>query len=133
MPYRNPKARKTYAREWFRKNKERLLPIRNLALKKSRLADPERFKKYQFRSRLRRVFDISPEVYQVLLSFQNGKCAICGLIPEGKRLAVDHNHDTGKIRGLLCSRCNRFLVPSTASPEILRRAAEYLEHGPRRD
>lgn len=49
---------------------------------------------------------------QKLEDAQGACCAICGKkqVPEENRLAVDHNHKTGKVRGLLCYRCNKFLV-----------------------
>lgn len=68
--------------------------------------------------------------YEVMLLEQGGVCAICGNPPKegGRRLHVDHDHRTGKVRGLLCFRCNRFL-PSFATAEWLRRAAAYVESG----
>jgi len=48
----------------------------------------------------------SMKKYQRLLKEQNGTCALCTRNPIKKRLALDHNHETGRIRGLLCQRCN---------------------------
>lgn len=58
--------------------------------------------------KLRKKFGISYEQYKKILDRQDGKCSICGKTPEEnkKLLAVDHNHLTGKNRGLLCSSCN---------------------------
>lgn len=50
--------------------------------------------------------------YDALLKAQGGKCAICRARPKSKRLAVDHDHKTGAVRGLLCSRCNHDLMGS---------------------
>lgn len=47
--------------------------------------------------------------YQKLLESQGGRCAVCRQEPSKTALAVDHDHDTGLVRGLLCSRCNYFL------------------------
>lgn len=66
---------------------------------------------------------------------QNGVCAICGK-PETEKsrkgnvrsLHVDHNHDTGKVRGLLCGKCNRSIGVLGDSVQILRNAVKYLEH-----
>ena len=59
---------------------------------------------------LRKKFGISSEQYNEMLSAQNSKCAICGTdnfqFSHGKRAHVDHCHDTGLIRGLLCGKCN---------------------------
>lgn len=46
------------------------------------------------------------EQYDQMFEKQNGTCLLCNKIEIGKRLAVDHDHETGKIRGLLCQRCN---------------------------
>lgn len=59
--------------------------------------------------KLKQKFGISLEVYESLLEAQNGVCAICGEADPQKALAVDHDHDTGRIRGLLCTPCNRSL------------------------
>ena len=45
------------------------------------------------------------EYSQILLT-QKSRCAVCGCIPKNKRLAIDHNHTTGVVRGLLCPTCN---------------------------
>lgn len=77
-------------------------------------------------------FGIGLEDYQRMEQEQNGVCAICGK-PEtiernGKPrwMAVDHCHDTGKVRGLLCGRCNPMIGYADHSIEILTRAIDYL-------
>jgi hypothetical protein len=55
------------------------------------------------------VFNLSIEEYDRILNHQNGNCAICCRPPRKTRLAVDHDHKTGKIRGLLCWVCNKTL------------------------
>lgn len=85
-----------------------------------------------------RKYGLSAEEYELLLKAQGGVCAICGRPPEEvgtgrvKHLAVDHDHAKGGvIRGLLCSYCNyRILKSSTSKPDLLRAAADYLEHPP---
>lgn len=64
-----------------------------------------------FRARwLKHAYGISIETYDTILKSQDGVCALCTKsCATGKRLAVDHCHSTGKIRGLLCSHCNRSL------------------------
>lgn len=56
----------------------------------------------------------------------DGHCAICRCIPKGK-LALDHDHKTGKLRGLLCVLCNTALGKFKDDPDILMRAIEYLK------
>lgn len=74
--------------------------------------------------------------YDTLLRRQGGRCAICGCTPRTRRLAVDHDHTTGLVRGLLCSAnegasCNKGLLGSAHDDvEILRRAVRYLEQPP---
>jgi len=53
-------------------------------------------------------YKLTPAMYYAILNFQAGVCYLCGQTERvpGRRLAVDHDHDTGVIRGLLCSRCN---------------------------
>jgi len=65
--------------------------------------------------------------YDALFYDQGGVCAICHCPPvAGKSLSVDHDHDTGRVRGLLCDYCNRRLLIKKNTPEILERAASYL-------
>ncbi len=72
-----------------------------------------------------------PEYYQ-LLKEQGGVCAICGNLKTKERngktvaLSVDHNHKTGKIRGLLCSKCNFVLGNSNEDMNILANSITYL-------
>ena len=62
-------------------------------------------------TQLRIKFGITPQQYDVLLQGQGGTCAMCPAtsLTSGKRLAVDHDHATGTVRGLLCDLCNRAL------------------------
>lgn len=78
-----------------------------------------------------RKYGLSKEDYQRMQRAQNFKCAIClqqdfdekrGL----RRLCVDHDHKTDKVRGLLCSKCNTMLGMAKDNPEVLERAAAYL-------
>lgn len=90
--------------------------------------NPDRQKAIQKRSRLWRAFGLTLEDYFVMLEGQNGICAICKQPPkDGTFLAVDHNHRNGKIRGLLCWRCNSSMGKFNDDPALIRRAAEYLE------
>ena len=81
----------------------------------------------------KRKFGITQEQYEALLEAQNHKCAICAN-PEVatrngklKSLAVDHDHRTSRIRGLLCMACNTMLGNSRESPLTLCAAILYLE------
>ena len=73
-------------------------------------------------------YGISIEQYEKALDQQKGVCKICGRPPKRLRLAVDHDHKTGRVRGLLCMRCNRRLLGRGLEIAWLhRKAAEYLE------
>jgi hypothetical protein len=76
-------------------------------------------------------FGITLDDYNYLLTKQNNKCAICKKdVSEFKnKLAVDHDHNTGEIRGLLCFRCNFGLSYFSENPETLENAANYLKNG----
>lgn len=74
-------------------------------------------------------YGITAEEYDVMLAQQGGVCAICKAPPTTRRLAVDHDHETGKIRGLLCSRCNPALGMLLDKIEHAQSLIEYLERG----
>lgn len=76
---------------------------------------------------LKRDFGITLAQYNIKLESQGGVCAICSDPPGKRPLAVDHDHQTGKIRGLLCLTCNVGIGSLKDNSEILRRAITYLE------
>lgn len=76
---------------------------------------------------LKAKYGLSLEDYTALLEKQGGRCAVCGTPPDGRRLSVDHNHETGEVRGLLCLNCNTTLGKVGDSPEILMEAIAYLQ------
>ncbi len=81
----------------------------------------------QRRRLLLRRYGITEGQYSALLLEQGGRCAICREFPaEGENLAVDHDHKTKRVRGLLCHRCNRALGQFGESPDLLRSAIAYL-------
>ncbi|QUI30668.1 endonuclease VII domain-containing protein [Streptomyces alfalfae] len=82
-------------------------------------------------ARLQATYSLTAEEYQALFEYQGGRCAICRETRQ-RNLAVDHCHKTEAIRGLLCQRCNGHLLARGARdrPEVLRRAADYLENYP---
>lgn len=74
----------------------------------------------------RRVYGITLAEYDFMLTSQDGRCAICGDVPE-QRLQVDHDHETGEIRGLLCGSCNAGIALLCEAPETLEAAIAYLK------
>lgn len=74
-------------------------------------------------------YGLSPEEYYDLWQTQEGKCKICGVkLPDGEYLHVDHDKKTGKIRGLLCRKCNLGLGYFKDNSIILSQAKEYLDN-----
>lgn len=86
-------------KEYNRSEKGRLASRRNDTTPARRL--------YKRLRHIKRSYGVTLEQYDQMCEQQGGVCAICGSVdPNGRRLAVDHDHKTGKVRGLLCSRCN---------------------------
>lgn len=80
-------------------------------------------------SYLRRLYGLTKSDYDVMLMRQDGRCAICRRPPsvQIRRLGVDHDHRTGRIRGLLCSGCNVGIAGLREDPEVFAAALRYLE------
>ena len=77
---------------------------------------------------VRRQYGITLAEYEQMLRDQNNKCAICKNEDEveGRRLAIDHCHESGNVRGLLCGKCNRGLGLFYDNKELLDNAISYL-------
>ena len=89
-----------------------------------RRKEPERAAAVRRRARLKHAYGLSVEDVEAMLRDQDGKCAIC---LTASATDVDHDHETGAVRKLLCNRCNRTLGIAQDNPERLRAAARYLE------
>ena len=74
---------------------------------------------------LKKKYRLTVEDYDSMVRAQKGRCAIC--LEEG-RLFVDHNHKTGKVRGLLCNNCNRGIGLLKDEVNVLLNAARYVEN-----
>lgn len=75
-----------------------------------------------------KTFGLTIDDYEYMLKMQNNQCAICGTTKcdSGRRLAVDHCHVTGRVRGLLCRRCNQTIGKFNDSFFLLQQAADYV-------
>lgn len=99
---------KECSRKWRKENREK---VREVARKRS----------------LKCLYGITLDKYNEILNSQGGVCAICkGVNKTGKSLFVDHDHKTGKVRGLLCHRCNIVLGHARDEINILEKAIDYL-------
>jgi hypothetical protein len=95
------------------------------AYQRSRWADPE-FRARKRAEMLRREYGLSVREYEAMVERQGGACAICRTKPAA-RLCVDHCHKTGRVRDLLCDRCNLALGKCHDDPQLARKFADYLE------
>lgn len=116
----NVEAHRRNNKKWNRENRERF----NENKRRSAKNNPDSCKNIQLRNK----FGITLEEYKNILAKQNECCAICGeKCRTGKDLAVDHNHQTSKVRGLLCQGCNIGLGQFKESKIIFSNAIRYLK------
>jgi hypothetical protein len=74
---------------------------------------------------LKRMYGITNTIYEAMYEAQDGRCGICS--EPHRRLVVDHDHDSGRVRGLLCRKCNAAIGQLKDNPVLLRRALSWLE------
>jgi hypothetical protein len=92
------------------------------------------YRSYVIHTLIERNYGLTKEQYEALLEAQHGRCAICERTPEEtnrrrngcERLSVDHNHETGQVRGLLCASCNTLIGMARDDITVLQAAVEYL-------
>ena len=92
-------------------------------------SDPEKQKNAARRMKYKREYGITIEDYDEMLEAQGGRCAICRTDKpggSGKRFAVDHCHESKKVRGILCQSCNTALGHFKDNVLILEKAIDYL-------
>jgi len=101
--------RRLYQAKWRKENRDHY----NAWAREYHHKNKEHWKSRQRWYRIKFTYNITEEEYQKMLDEQNGVCKICGNLPTehgknkmSKVLHIDHDHKTGEIRGLLCSRCN---------------------------
>lgn len=107
--------------EWRKNNPE----------KRAKQQQREATKDYTRNKFLKYYYGITLEKYNEMFKNQNGCCAICKKhqVELNKRLFVDHCHNTGKIRKLLCQKCNTLLGMAEENPDVLKEAINYLNTG----
>lgn len=79
------------------------------------------------KSRLKKTWGLTLGQYDEMVDAQMGRCHLCHRPPTRNNLAVDHDHVTGRVRMLLCDPCNLGIGSLRDDPELLRRAADYIE------
>lgn len=132
---RNPDAHTRYSKAWRARNPEHARKIgREQQRRRTLRYGMEKRREIAYRSILKRKYGLTVADYEAMLVAQNGCCAICaGNKPYGRgnRWHVDHDHTSGKVRGLLCSRCNTAIGLLQDSPVVAQAAVEYLSRGTR--
>ncbi len=108
----------------FYKQNDRKINVKSqckICIKKNYKADKQRDSQLKYR------YNITLEQYDKMFEEQNGVCVICEQ-PNiaNRRLCVDHNHATGKVRKLLCNKCNNVLALADENIDILLKAINYL-------
>lgn len=131
--YKNKEDQIRQAKKWREENRQRYRDTQNRWSAKNREKKRECARNWTKRNPdkikntyLLREYGISLEEYNILYDEQNGLCAICEREQLGKSLAVDHCHNSGEIRGLLCEDCNRALGMFRDDTNVLYRAIKYL-------
>ena len=89
--------------------------------------NPEKTKEIRRKAKLKRNYGISIEAYDAMVIKHNNKCAICHQEHKRRPLNVDHCHTTGKVRGLLCDKCNMALGLLNDSKELINNLGKYLD------
>jgi hypothetical protein len=94
---------------------------KNAEVIKERSREPDRWRKIKER------FGITRAEWEAIFHAQGGRCAICATIDPGSHWCTDHCHQDGKIRGILCHKCNLGIGHLNDDPTIIRNALAYLE------
>jgi thiol-disulfide isomerase/thioredoxin len=134
---KNPDKARRAVKNWVAKNSDRVKKLgrdwyvknRELCLRRASQSQKKRYSTTIRNEQLKTKYGISLEKYNKMFRDQSGNCAICGKnrSQERRDLGVDHDHVTGKVRGLLCSKCNSALGMFCDNIEIVRKALKYLE------
>lgn len=121
-----------YQAEWGRANRESVIARRRAwraanrdKANASSLAWWTNNKERAESARVQRVYGLAPEDFAGMVRAQEGRCAVCGESPE-RSLHIDHDHDTGAVRGLLCNSCNLALGFLKDSPAVVERMLAYI-------
>jgi hypothetical protein len=156
VAYRNPEREKAKKREWYLKNRERVLAEDRKRHADNRTREVEHSRAYYAKNRItlleerRKKYATDPtyrtkvrdreiksrygmtaDDFTAMLDEQGGRCAICGTPSagpraKGRRLHIDHDHGSGEVRGLLCTSCNTAIGMMDDSEDMLRAAILYL-------
>lgn len=76
---------------------------------------------------IQRLYGLTRAEYDAMVIAQGGVCAVCGRGPQRTELCIDHDHETGRVRGLLCQHCNRGLGLLGDDATLMRKLADYVD------
>jgi len=124
MPYKDKQKNKECQARYRKEHAEELAEY----YKRHDKSRPDKGSRSRRSSQMKYYYGISLEDYEEMESNQGCKCAICGKFNDtGKRLFIDHNHSTGKVRALLCGKCNSMIGYAYENIATLKSAIQYLE------
>lgn len=134
MPYKNKKQQKEQSEKYYQKNKEHLKEYQkkcrkdHVALQKDYYKNQyQKYKKQGKIYKLKKLYNLTLEEIDQMATTQNHKCILCGKSLMETKRCTDHDYETGKVRGILCDNCNMGLGHFHDNPELLRKAAIYVE------
>lgn len=113
------------AAAWIKRNPDRMAAAKTERERRWNL-DPEAYRHRRRAQMLWKKYKITPADYDSMLHKQSGGCALCYRAPAKIPLHVDHDHKTGKVRGLLCHQCNWYLGKVDKDLTLLSRIAKYV-------
>jgi hypothetical protein len=120
---RNPDGRQAWCKVCYAADRRRRYASNGRAhIERARawnIKNPDR----QLKNTLKRKYDLSIEQFQAMVRGQSSRCAICG---EETKLVVDHCHQTMRVRGLLCHKCNVAIGLLRDNPDLMQSAARYI-------
>lgn len=125
MPHKSPEDRSRYHKAYREKHKQSISEYQ----KKYRIEnDFSEYKAKWYREKRFDKYGITKQDFELMLGLQNHACKICSTsFTETVRPYIDHCHNTGQVRGLLCFHCNTGLGHFKDNKEILSKAVEYLK------
>lgn len=129
----NKEKRRAYQRKWVAENRDKAREYGRKTYSRMPEAAKEKKRAYRKKRHLERKYGITQDEWQRMFDAQGGVCALCqvpGRTGKHGKLAVDHCHETGRVRGLLCTPCNVSIGILGETAERLQRVVSYLKCEP---
>lgn len=110
-------------KKWETQNKKRVALYKK-ERRERELIDPNHKAKIR-NATLKNKYGITDKIYEQVFEMQNNKCALCFSSPGKFKFHVDHNHETGQVRGILCHQCNWYLGKIDKDVDLINRIITY--------